>query len=58
MGLRKSFISLLISVFVMAVSWEIMDRGFFPTHDFSGKIIISLGLVLISGFLSKVLGGK
>lgn len=53
MGLRSSLISFMVSCFVMAVFWQIIDMG--VNIGLAGNF---LGKVVLSEILSKALGGR
>jgi hypothetical protein len=56
MGLKGNVIGWLVTAFIMAVFWTITDMGIPLSDSFIGKIIVSLILLGISKFLTKILG--
>ena len=60
MGLKNSVIGLLVSAFVMAIAWSMMDMGVMQefTQDFLGKVLVSVAILIISKIISAMLGGR
>ena len=60
MGLKGSFIGLVVSAFIMAIAWSMMDMGVMQefSQDFLGKVLVSVAILIISKVITLMLGGK